>query len=147
MQCWADANYNSNTYDCIVLNSSIKAKAAITASHLIVGDSSGFFHLGASPTFDVNKPILYCGTSLAASSSGTNNYLAYLHGGPSFAISSISWGSNVSKTFTGTFPFLPGYYAVNGSDYLFPVRACKLRLRIVTNATFANGSNCIECIP
>ena len=65
----------------------------------------------------------------------------YLHGGPNWAMSSISWGSNVSKTFTLTFPFQQGYYAVNESYYLFPVSSAKLHLSITTNATFANGTN------
>ena len=74
---WADANYNSNTYDRIQLNNAITAKSAITAGSLIVGDKTGFYPLAASVAFDVNKPILYCGTTLAASATGSNNYLSY----------------------------------------------------------------------
>ena len=87
--------------------------------------------------------ITLSGTYPSTNASNGTGYVSdvYLHGGPSFAMSSISWGSNVSKTFTGTFPFLPGYYAVDGSDYLFSVSAAKLHLSIVTNATFANGTN------
>ena len=87
--------------------------------------------------------ITMSGTYPSTNASNGTGYVSdvYLHGGPSFAMSSISWGSNVSKTFTGTFPFLPGYYAVTGSNYLFPVSAAKLHLSIVTNATFANSTN------
>ena len=87
--------------------------------------------------------ITLSGTYPSTNASNGTGYVSdvYLHGGPSFAMSTISWGSNVSKTFTGTFPFLPGFYAVDGSDYLFPVSAAKLHLSIVTNATFANGTN------
>ena len=76
---WADANYNTNsdTYDRIRFNNSIKAKTAITASYLIVGDSGGFFHLAAGVTFDVDKPILWAASAISASSTGTNNYLSY----------------------------------------------------------------------
>ena len=95
---WADANYNSNTYDRIVLNSSIVAKSAITAGRLIVGDSAGFFNLGASTTFDVNKPILYCGSSLAASASGTNNYLSYPNVNLRTTLGDSSWAKTRGET-------------------------------------------------
>ena len=88
--------------------------------------------------------IRMAGTYPSTNASSGMGYVSsdvFLHGGPNSEMSSISWGNNVSKTFTGTFPFLPGHYAVDGSDYLFPVNAAKLYLNIVTNATFANGTN------
>ena len=39
---WADANYDSNNYDRVRFNNSIKAKSAITAGRLIVSDDAGF---------------------------------------------------------------------------------------------------------
>lgn len=38
---WADANYDTNTYDRIRMNNSINAKTAITAGYIIVGNDSG----------------------------------------------------------------------------------------------------------
>ena len=63
----------------------------------------------------------------------------YLHGGPNWALSSISWGNNVSKTFTGTFTFQPAFYAVDESNYLLPVSDTKLHLDITTNVEFSTG--------
>jgi len=74
---WADANYNSNYYDRMMLANAIKAKTAISASRLIVGDTSGYFHLAAGSIFDVDKPMLWAGSAISASSTGTNNYLSY----------------------------------------------------------------------
>lgn len=66
----------------------------------------------------------------------------YLHGGPSFAMKSISWGNNVSQTFTGTYTFTKGFYAVDESNYVFPTgNSSKMFLTIVSNATFTNGTN------
>ena len=74
---WIGRTLNDNTYDRIRFNNAITAKAAITAGFLIVGDNSGFYNLGASVEFDVNKPILYAGSAIAAAATGTNNYLSY----------------------------------------------------------------------
>lgn len=75
---WADANYNTNdnTYDRIRYNNNIKAKTAIAASTLIVGDSSGYFKLVAGSIFDIDKPILWAGSAIAAAATGSNNYLS-----------------------------------------------------------------------
>lgn len=73
---WADANYDSNNYDRIRLNNNIKAKSAITNSRLIVGDSGGYFHLAAGSSFDIDKPILWAASDIAANGSGSNNYLS-----------------------------------------------------------------------
>lgn len=74
---WADASYNTDTFDRIRHNNSIKAKTAISVYHLIVGDDSGYFHLASSTAFDITKLILYAGNSISASSSGTNNYISF----------------------------------------------------------------------
>ena len=74
---WADANYNSNYYDRMMLANAIKAKTAISASRLIVGDSGGYFHLVAGSIFDVDKPMLWAGSAITAAATGTNNYLSY----------------------------------------------------------------------
>lgn len=75
---WADANYtDGNTYDRIKYNRVILAKTAITASRLIVSDQSGYFHLAAGSVFDVDKPILFTSSAIAAGATGTNNYTAY----------------------------------------------------------------------
>ena len=74
---WISRALNDNTYDRIRFNNSIKAKTAISASRLIVGDSDGFFHLAAGSTFDVDKPILWSGSAISAAATGSNNYLSY----------------------------------------------------------------------
>ena len=105
---WADANYDSNTYDRIRLNNSISAKSAVTAGYLIVGDATGFFHLAASTAFDVNKPILYCGTTLAAAATGSNNYLSYPSVNLRTTLGNSSWTATkgetcyIAGTLTGT---------------------------------------------
>ncbi len=73
---WADANYDSNTYDRIRFNNVVKAKTAIAVSRLIVGDNSGFFPLAASSVFSVNLPILWAGSAIAVNATGTNNFLS-----------------------------------------------------------------------
>ena len=90
---WADANYNSNYYDRMVLANAIKAKTAISASRLIVGDSSGYFPLAAGSIFDVDKPLLWAGSAIAASATGTNNYLSY---------PSCTLRNNAGSSWTGT---------------------------------------------
>lgn len=74
---WADANYDTNSYDRIRLNNAITAKSAITAAHLIVGDDGGFYHLAGDVVFDINKPILYAASAIAAAATATTNYLSY----------------------------------------------------------------------
>ena len=74
---WISRALNDNTYDRIRFNNTIKAKTAISASRLVVGDSGGFFHLTAGSVFDVDKPILWAVSAIAAAATGTNNYLSY----------------------------------------------------------------------
>ncbi len=76
---WADASYdsgNTNYYDRIRLNNTIKAKSAISASHFIVSDDGGYFHLAGGSVFDITKPILWCSTAISAGGTGSNNYIS-----------------------------------------------------------------------
>jgi len=74
---WADANYDSNTYDRTRYNATIKASAnAIVAGNIIVGSSSYTFeHLKLGNAFDVTMPILYAAGAIGANSIGSNNYI------------------------------------------------------------------------
>ena len=74
---WADANYDSNYYDRIRSGAAIKAKTAITAYRLIVGDSAGYYHLAAQTPFDVSRAVLYAYSAIAVNATSTNSYLAY----------------------------------------------------------------------
>ena len=65
----------------------------------------------------------------------------YLHGGPSFAMASISWANGSSKTFTGSFTWTKGFYALDDSSYVLSPSSANLFLEIVTNADFSDGSN------
>ncbi len=90
---WISRALNDNTYDRIRFNNSIKAKTAISASRLVVGDSDGFFHLAAGSTFDADKPILWAGSAISAAATGSNNYLSY---------PSVTLRNNTSSTWTAT---------------------------------------------
>ena len=90
---WADANYDSNYYDRIRFNNVIKAKTAISASRLIVGDSGGYFHLAEGSVFDVDKPILWAASAISAGATATTNYLSY---------PSCTLRNNTSSTWTAT---------------------------------------------
>lgn len=73
---WADANYDSgNTYDRTRYSQAIKAGSAIVATNLIVGKDGVYSHLKTGNAFDVNYPILYASSAIAASATGTDNYL------------------------------------------------------------------------
>lgn len=77
----------------------------------------------------------------------------YMYGGPSFALSSISWAANASKTFTGTFKFTTSTYYTylpNITTRLMPLFDATsstggskrgMMIQLVTDATFADGSN------
>ena len=60
--------------NCLRYQVNIKAKTAITANRLIVGDDYGYFHIVAGSVFDLSKPILYSGANIAANAVGNNNY-------------------------------------------------------------------------
>ena len=74
---WADANYNTDTYDRVRVGGSFKAKTAISANRLVVGDAEGCFHLAAGAPFDVSRSILYAYSASAAGAYSTNYYLSY----------------------------------------------------------------------
>lgn len=74
---WADANYDSNTYDRVRFSNPIKAKTSISPSRFIVGDAAGYFHLAPNVPFDVQKPILYSTAYIALKAQGSANYLTY----------------------------------------------------------------------
>lgn len=65
----------------------------------------------------------------------------YLHGGPSFAMASISWSNGSSKTFTGSFTWTKGFYALDDSSYVLSPSSANLRLSIVTGTDFDDGTN------
>ena len=68
----------------------------------------------------------------------------FLYGGggsSGFDLKTISWGNNVSQTFTATVSFAEGYYHLDASNYVLDGTAAHIRIGIVTNATFSNGTN------
>ena len=71
----ADYNTNDNTFDRVKNPNTVKAAAACTGGKLIVGTSAGYKDVAASVTFDIDYPILYCGTTIAANATGTDTYL------------------------------------------------------------------------
>jgi len=73
---WADANYNSDTYDRIRYGS-IRAKETCAHFRYIVGDDNGFFQLAAGVPFNVSKPILWLTSPITAGYTTSNVYLAY----------------------------------------------------------------------
>ena len=94
---WADANWNSDTTDRVKMYNSIIAASAITAGYLIVGTSFGYQHLAGNLTFDVDMPILYPGSSIAAGYTSNNNYISY----PSINLRNImgsSWSGTIRST-------------------------------------------------
>jgi len=73
---WADANYNTDTYDRI-RSGSIKAKETCNYFKFAVGDDAGYFQLAAGVPFDVSKPIVYLTSTINKGATTTNAYLAY----------------------------------------------------------------------
>lgn len=65
----------------------------------------------------------------------------YLHGGPSFAMASISWANGSSKTFTGSFTWTKGFYALDDSSYVLSPTSANILLEIVTGTDFSDGTN------
>lgn len=74
---WCDANYDSgNTYDRIKYSQPIHAGASgVVSGNIIVGKDGLYYNLKTGASFDITYPILYCGTTLEAAATGTNNYL------------------------------------------------------------------------
>ncbi len=74
---WRIADYDSNTYDRIRYNQAIKCgTTAIVAANIIVGASGVYKHLKLGTAFDITYPILYANSAIAASATGTNNYVS-----------------------------------------------------------------------
>ena len=73
---WVDANYNTDTYDRIRAGG-VKAKEALTAFRLVVGDDEGYFVLSAGKAFSLNKPILWNTGTATKGSVCTTVYSAY----------------------------------------------------------------------
>ncbi|MBR6570009.1 MAG: hypothetical protein IKK75_06095, partial [Clostridia bacterium] len=88
---WADANYNTDTYDRIK-SGTIKAKETINYFRFAVGDDDGYFTLAAGVPFDVRKAILWTTSTTNTGYTTSNVYLSY---------SSIYVRYHLS-TFTGT---------------------------------------------
>jgi hypothetical protein len=65
---------DNNNYDRLCTKYEITAKTAITAGNVVVGDSTGYFHLKTGNAFDIRYPILYAGSAIAAAANGSNNY-------------------------------------------------------------------------
>lgn len=73
----ADRDANDNTYDRVKNSNNIYAVAACTNGKLIVGTSAGYKDIAASVTFDIDYPILYCGTAAEATKTTANTYLTF----------------------------------------------------------------------
>ena len=114
---WISRTLNDNTYDRIRFNTAVKAKTAISASRLIVGDSGGFFHLAAGSVFDVDKPILWAVSAITAAATGTNNYLSY----PSVTLrnnTSSKWPATQNETLYLSGTLVGNIFTVGSGDWL-----------------------------
>ena len=75
---FADAYYNSDTYDRLRFYSYIKCGTTpIAGGSFITGKDGVYGNLQTGNSFDITYPILYAGSGISASSTGTNNYIAY----------------------------------------------------------------------
>ena len=144
---WADANYDSNTYDRIKLGNSVVCKENITWAKLIVGDDTGYWNLAAGTTFNVDHPILYPAANGTAGYYYSNAYICYptislrtvtgddtfsvtarktvyLVGrlnGRQFTVQSSDWLVTTPADSTGTLTFISlGYMYNNYQMYLYP---------------------------
>lgn len=75
--CWdwvVGYDSNTNTLPTVIYHyNNIKAKAAIAAESLIVGDSSGYQKVGSGITFDITYPLVWCTAALAANAQNYSN--------------------------------------------------------------------------
>mgnify|MGYP004519420777 CR=1 FL=1 len=68
---------NTDTVDRTRYNAYVKCSTiSITAGNIIVGKDGVYQHLKSGKAFDINLPILYAGSNIAASGTGTNNYIS-----------------------------------------------------------------------
>lgn len=71
---FADGAYDSgNTINRTRFESAIKAVTAITAGHIICGNSSGYKNIAKGLAFDLSYPLLYARSAINANATGTNN--------------------------------------------------------------------------
>lgn len=68
---------NSNTYDRTYINNKKKARVAIAAQSICVGNSSGYAGIDNGVTFDIAYPILYQPTAIAANAEQSDFYIYY----------------------------------------------------------------------
>lgn len=68
-----ETNYSLRHYN------NIKARKAITAESLIVGDSTGFEKVGSGVTFDITYPIVWCTADVAKDAQNYNNMFLMLY--------------------------------------------------------------------
>ena len=74
---WADANYDSNTYDRQWYNGSVTVGEAVSKGCLLVGTAAGtFVKLKASTAFDITKPLLYSDDDISNGSVSNYTYLS-----------------------------------------------------------------------
>ena len=111
---WADANYNTDTYDRI-RSGTIKAKEACPYFRFIVSDEAGYYLLAAGKAFDVNKPILWLTSTLTAGGTTTNTYLAYSSIYVKYHLSTFTGVQSASLYLVGT---LSGSQFLPAENYL-----------------------------
>jgi len=97
---WADANYNTDTYDRIK-GGSIRAKETINYFRFAVGDDEGYFQLDAGKSFDISKPILWVTSTVTAGYTTSNVYLAYSSLYVPYHVSSFSGAQAASLYLVG----------------------------------------------
>lgn len=68
---------NSNTYDRTYMNNKKKARVAIAAQSICVGNSSGYAGIDNGVTFDISYPILYQPTAIAINAERADFYIYY----------------------------------------------------------------------
>lgn len=68
---------NTDTFDRTRYAGNICASGTdIVARNIIVGNNGVYQHLKSGKSFDINSPILYAGSNITASKTGTNNYIS-----------------------------------------------------------------------
>ena len=110
----ASAWYDSNNYDRIRYNNSVKAAAAISSGgRVCVGTDAGYVMAAANATFDITYPILYSGSAVNSGATNTNFYGAI--NGVNLSSTKSGWsGAQYKMTFlVGT---LSGTTFTIGSD-------------------------------
>lgn len=70
-------NSNSNTYDRTYMSNNKKARIAIVANSICVGDSTGYAGIDNGITFDITYPILFQPTSIDADAIRSDFYFYY----------------------------------------------------------------------